>query len=493
MSADRRNKIEENKMREKTARELDERYDKAMKAMEKQVEDAQAQYKESMDSLPNGWEMIGMDIVEGLGQVVTNMGNAIVSTCSKLTTLGDCSEIVDIFLELPINTKASQILQQATTLQEFMNGDEINWKDLYDQRNKSAKSKLNEKQFKRISKEIENEENSKAKDEALSLCKSGFAICEQIAMYSPDKKWDKKTTKKLIEDVKKLYEDAHKFDSKSKKDSGISAFAPKPPLMSKTEENSGHQRASQRAAENARFKIEQSREQLKQSREQYNKAVERMERNQKELTDILVEMQNCNIKEIEFDTTIKMLVKGMDAMGRVKEQWEKMVRFFQMVANIVKTSLSKTMKHFAQSAKDAQTLSYNSRLFTKDLMYNQAFQASNIASLVHMISGTYCEVSSKYLMDRVSSLGKLMALDKDKPEFLQERLKLQDSCKEAQENILKLVIQNKKDFEKNTDTRMAQIEGGLKAVLPAADPEETKRIQEIVQGAMTKEDLDLYT
>eukprot|EP00066_Takifugu_rubripes_P010813 XP_003978935.1 PREDICTED: uncharacterized protein LOC101069026 [Takifugu rubripes] len=127
-------------------------------------------------------------------------------------------------------------------------------------------------------------------------------------------------------------------------------------------------------------------------------------------------------------------------------------------------------------------LSYNDKLFTKDLLYNQAFQASNVASLVHMISGTYTEVSSKYLMDRVSSLGRLMAMDKDRPEFHQERAMLQQSCQDAQRGILQLVIKNKKDFERKTDARMEKIECELKAILPAAPPQETERIKEIVQA-----------
>ena len=210
--------------------------------------------------------------------------------------------------------------------------------------------------------------------------------------------------------------------------------------------------------------------------------MENMEKNQKELTDVLVEMQNCKIKEIDFDTTVKMLVKGLDAMGRVKEQWEKMVRFFQMVSTLVKTSLSKTLHNFVTTADDLKKLSYNNKLFLKDLLYNQAFQASNIASLVHMISGTYTEVSNKYLMDKVSCLGKLMAMDKSKPEFLQERLNLQESCQAAQDGILQLVLKNKKEFERKTDARMAKIEGELEAILPSALPQETERIKEIVQA-----------
>ncbi|XP_024140402.1 uncharacterized protein LOC112154045 [Oryzias melastigma] len=499
------NKIKENKLREKTAKELEEKYDKAMKAMEKQVEEAQEQFKTSMNSLPTGAELIVMEIAGAFSQTVTAMGSAVAAMASRqpqtqpqqCTQTGSSEQVAqknetekeDPAAEMEIYAKSPEILTSVGSFLEYIDKDEIIWKTLYDQQKKEPKTKFFKGILERISKEMEKAEKSKAKDSALSLCKRGIAIFEQIATYSPDKKWDKTKTKKLIEEVRKLQQDTQQFDSKSKMKNGVSAITAQPPMMSKM--NPG-QNAGQMAVQNARFQIEQSKEQLKQCREEYNKAVGRMERNKKELTDILVEMQNCDVKKIEFDTTIKMLVKGMDAMGRVKEQWEKMVRFFQMVANIVKTSLSKTMNHFAQSAKDAQTLSYNSRLFTKDLLYNQAFQASNIASLVHMISGTYCEVSNKHLMDRISSLGRLMTLENTNPEFDKERKKLQESCQDAQESILKLVIQNKKDFEKNTDTRMAQIEGGLKAVLPAADPEETKRIQEIVQGGMTEEETDCY-
>ncbi|GLD73513.1 uncharacterized protein AKAME5_002483800 [Lates japonicus] len=93
-------------------------------------------------------------------------------------------------------------------------------------------------------------------------------------------------------------------------------------------------------------------------------------------------------------------------------------------------------------------------LFAKDQLYNQWPLASNVASLVHMISETYTEVSNKYPMDRVSSLGKLMTMDKEKSEIEQEHQKLGNSCQEAQEGILKLVLENKKEFEMKTDARM---------------------------------------
>ncbi|XP_024136551.1 uncharacterized protein LOC112151736 [Oryzias melastigma] len=491
-------KIQENKLKEQTAKEITERSKKTFETLSKEMEEAQNQYKNAMNSLPSGWEIIGMDVVEGLGQIVTVLGNACVSMSSSNTESSGKTasktnpnkegENKDMVSEIAIYSRSEQILKLTSIFGEFINDKGINWKELYDQKNKSTKTKWSEDQFKRISQELEKMPKSKVKEDALTLCNKGIAICGELAKYAPEQKCDEKKTNEIIKDTKKLHEDAMKFDCESKKKSGSPALTPQSPMKFREEEKTGRKSASQVATENARFRIEQSREQLKQTRDSYEKAVQNMEKNQKELTDILVDMQKCKIKEIDFDTTIKMLVKGMDAMGRVKEQWEKMVRFFQMVANIVKTSLGTTLETFVKTSEDTMKLSYSCKLFAKDILYNQAFQASNISSLVHMISGTYCEVSSKYLMDRISSLGKLMAMDKEKPEFMQERLKLQQSCKEAQEGILHLVLRNKAEFERKIDDRIAKIETELKAVLPSDPPQETERIKEIVQSSFGDED-----
>ncbi|XP_029694862.1 uncharacterized protein isoform X2 [Takifugu rubripes] len=484
-------KLEETKMKEKTAKQLNERSKKAMEDLEKEMEGAQEAFNSAMNSIPTGWEMIAMDFVEGISSAVTGILNGFVSRTSNSsggaggspTTLNASDTKVDEIAQIRVCSKSEEIMKLAGLLKGFVKNGEIDWKDLYDQKHKTCtKANWIEEQFKRITGELKTLPEEKLCDRALSICEHGINICEEMNMYSPEHKWnDEKTTEQNTK-ITQLHEDSLAFDSNSKKISGTPALTPKPPMMFKTENNSEHTSSGQRASENARYKIELSREQLKQTRDSYQKSVENMEKNERELTEILCEMQKCNIKEIDFDTTIKMLVKGLDAMGRVKEQWEKMVRFFQMVSNIVKTSLSKTLKNFVTTCDDSKKLSYNDKLFTKDLLYNQAFQASNVASLVHMISGTYTEVSSKYLMDRVSSLGRLMAMDKDRPEFHQERAMLQQSCQDAQRGILQLVIKNKKDFERKTDARMEKIECELKAVLPAAPPQETERIKEIVQA-----------
>uniref|UniRef100_A0A8C2HQ00 Uncharacterized protein n=1 Tax=Cyprinus carpio TaxID=7962 RepID=A0A8C2HQ00_CYPCA len=504
-------KLEESKLREESAIETKRRTEKAVSAMEKELDQAHKSYKKALDSLPSGWNMIGMDLVGGITQSITGLINGVTSVithpvrnmCSATTKIADTwSNIIDqdsvrdVVADINAYSKSAEILKCVQNIKQLMNveseDDDIDWKKLYDQKNKNTKSDFINRQFKRITDDLKEIPGCPAKKQAQKLCKKGMEICSQLEKYAPDGKCDKDISTKIIQDVLDLIESTQIFDCKSKDITNSPAISPTPPMMYKEGNKSENMSPSQKATENARFSIEQNRAQLNKTRETYEKCVENLEKNHKELTEILVTMRNCELTEIDFRTTIEMLVKGMDAMGRVKEQWEKMVHLFQMVSNIVKTSLSKTLTNFVSTSEKTQALSYNAKLFSKDLLYTQAFQACNIASLVHMISGTYTDVSNKYLMDRVSSLGKLMVMDKSKPEFECERQQLQNSCDEAQRGILRLVLKNKEDFDRKSTARLERIDRELLAILPAAPPEKIKRIEEAIQAGFSEEEEASY-
>ncbi|XP_062373902.1 uncharacterized protein LOC134062046 [Sardina pilchardus] len=515
-------KIEEAKLRKKASDEANARAEKAMKEMDKQLSDAQRSFNESMDSLPTGWEVVGMNLVEGLSAGLMTYLNSMTraSAMSLLTSqlsptntgitsqpqgIQPQRQANDPFAANNIFSKSAELLSHCESLKMFVGGNrQINEAELYDQQRQKAKSDFQKNNFHRILTSIQSENECEPKVQAVQICQKGISLCDKLGQYAVEKQArpelepaSDQTANQLIYLIDEIYGLAQSFDSKSKRITNTAAFPVKPPQLIQSQSQAGGpetKSASQMATENARLRIEQSRAQLDAVRAMYQKSADNMEKNKRELTEILVMMRNCEVKEIDFKTTIKMLVKGLDAMGRVKEQWEKMVRFFQMVSNIIKTCLKTCLDDFLKTASKATntSLKYSSRMFMKDMIYNQAFQASNIASLVNMISGTYAEVSAKYLMDRVSSLGRLMALDPSNPQFTAERTGLQNACEEAQDGIRRLVLENKRKFEMRTQDRMKKIEGDLLAVMPPPRKEETNKVKAIVQSAFTKEDEDQF-
>uniref|UniRef100_A0A8C4RXP6 Uncharacterized protein n=1 Tax=Erpetoichthys calabaricus TaxID=27687 RepID=A0A8C4RXP6_ERPCA len=499
-------KLEEAKMKKESTELAKKLAQENMTRMTKQLDEAHDMFKKSMDSMPSGWEMIGMNFVEGITDSVNSLISgyvAMYTAPSKIVggikgTIGSAIHPGQSTNPAAVNnaySKSAQLLKLSQQIQVFVEKDQIKWNDLYDDKSQSVKSDWQKKQFEDIEKSVKAEEESKPKERVLEICKAAVSVCNLLTKYAPKKECPEEEKKKLLAQISSLKDSCEMFDSESKAFTNSSAFSATPPKMA--QQSSGEkQSAGQMATENARFKIEQSRAQLQQVQDMYQKSVDNLEKNNKELAEILTTMQSCKVKEIDFNTVVKMLVKGLDAMGRVKEQWEKMVRFFQMISNLISTCLNTSLKQF-QFVGAANNVSkiegYSSDSFVKDMIYTYAFQSSNIANLVHMIAGTYTEVSNLYLMDRVSSLGKLMALDPNNPQFEWERAKLKSDCECAQEGICSLVQKNKNDFDNLLNERVLKIENELQSVLPPVSDMERKRIESNVKAGLkelTKEEED---
>nr|XP_023655911.1 uncharacterized protein LOC111837798 [Paramormyrops kingsleyae] len=488
-----KDKIVENKMKKEDSERRKERAQKRLEDMNKQLEEAQKSFDTAMDSMPSGWEVLGMNLAEGLTERVFGIMSNVASQMAKEVKNTVTDSDADVAMS-NILSKAGQILKHAETLNSFIDKQQIKWSEIYDQKKDKTKTTYVGEQYNQIKTSVESEKGCKAKEAALSICTDAIKLCSELTEIAPDGKCEDDKTKDMTGRMQELLKRCQTFDSQNKAFTNTPVFTLEPPQQAK---ESGKKRAGEMAAENARLRIEQSRAQVQMMTQNQKENLDNLEKNQKELTDILITLQRCEVKEIDFNTTIKMLVKGLDAMGRVKEQWEKMVRFFQMISNIIKTCLSRSLTDFVkQSQKASQKhLSYNSKKFMIDLIYQQAFYASNVASLVNMISGTYVEVSNEHLMDRISSLGKLMALDTSNPDFESERRKLQDACKEAQEAIRDLVKKNNNKFDQKTKERLEKIESELKPMLPPVSEEKMKEMKEITESAfkeMSREDEDQF-
>ncbi|MCJ8749382.1 hypothetical protein PDJAM_G00175600, partial [Pangasius djambal] len=163
-------KLDEAKMRKQSSEEATKRSEKAMKAMEEQLKEAHAGYKEAMDSLPGGWEMIGMDLVGGLTESFTAVVNGVTAVitepvnqlCQATRRIADTKHYikgqesaVDGVDVINIYSKSAEILMCTVKVQEFVQDNIINWKDLYDQKNKATLTDFHAGQFKRIKESLE--------------------------------------------------------------------------------------------------------------------------------------------------------------------------------------------------------------------------------------------------------------------------------------------------------------------------------------------------
>ncbi|XP_067844628.1 uncharacterized protein [Heptranchias perlo] len=329
------------------------------------------------------------------------------------------------------------------------------------QNTNSADCKL---MFQRILCKIEQEEDCSAKKAALELCKEGVLTCERLEEITEYGKPDEARLESLATDIRELNVKVLKYFPGIIRSTKAPAFAPQLPNLSRDADvEKVEESLSRIVLDQACFKVEQAKCQLDTARQQYQQMYETKDKATKDLDEVLITMMKCQVKEIDYDSTLKLLVTGLDAMSRVKEQWAKMSNFFQMMSNLIKVSLSDTLTQFTSiSGEDEEFSAYHQDTFVKSMIYTEAFQACNIANLCHMISATYVEISQKYLRDQVSSLETYINLSPSDPLFNVKRCKLQEGYTVTKEAINELVKKNKQEFDMQIQQRIDNIDSTLK-------------------------------
>ena len=396
-----RRTLDEERQKKIMFEEEEKRAQEEFKKRGKQIEEANRMFQEAMDSLPSGWDIIGMNFVEGF----LNIFNGILGGITNLVTnpLGVVSDGIKSIINnknpqggpateghpgnnaSDIFSKSGLLLSAVQSLSSFIQEDQIQWTKIVD----PPMCDWIKKQVENV--KIPDVKESPAKLLAEKICQQAISICSALIQMAPEGKHDDDNQNKaLVKQIKDLMKSAQQFDSMGKKESNTSSFPVQPPAMAKAQ-SSQSSSATETATQNARFRIEQMRIQLDQATQQYEKSLEKMERKKRELTETLMKLRSYEVKEIDFETTIRLLAIGLTAMGRLQEKWRKMVQFFQMISNIIDTSLKTSLKDFVDTATipHPENMKYSTKMFLKDQLYQQTFEASNIASLVNMISGTY--------------------------------------------------------------------------------------------------------
>ncbi|XP_048449717.1 uncharacterized protein LOC109925802 [Rhincodon typus] len=500
--------LEDAKLRKATAEKEKRQADEYFTRMNKQVEEAHDAYKRALESAPSEWGVMGMFAVENSINMVSNLVSGFMSmvtadpvslSTTVVETLANVSNVIaekvknkeqakapsqqpelDPVAASSVLSKSSELLLATIKLQDLLSDDaKLNLDKLLDRVTGSVNSDISRHMFQRIKTEINLEEDCSPKEAALTLCRKGIAICEKLEEIGQCEKPSEEQMERVAVRIGELYGKVVKFSAGCMTTNNSTVLPQTAPNLSKAagEQDPEDKSMVHTVVTQARLKIENAKAHLDNTRTEYERSFEAMKQSNKELDEILTMMRKCQVTKIDFDVTLKMLTQGLDALGRVREQWTKMIRFFEMVSNLIHICLTKTLKKFVTDSDEIQAIKgYNQQQHIRDLIYAQAFQATNISHLVNMISRTYVEISSKYLMDRVTSLGRLITLDPEDAEFQSERQLLQQGCAEARQMIMERVLSNKEQFETRIQQRIEVIDSELKAVLPPASKVELQAI-----------------
>ena len=494
--------------------------EKAMKSrlekMEKDVTEAQADFKDAVKSIPSGADMLLMSAAEAMIEGVRNLTSvaSIVKGVGKKKArqlLFDDSDTEDedetpenldismskqkVYLQIEIISKHINQLAQIV----WGSGDATNPKPDFTAISKDQSVKEIEQILNRCQNNVQRETKCKELSKQVSqFCVKGKQICEKMISMTKQITTENNENKiaSISEEVNSLRNDLEKRAVVARKKLGKNPLDNKPPHLAKMPTQSKSGSAVQAAREDARFKVDLAKETLKDAKQRQDKAFEELKETNDRLTKVLKEMETLDIQKIDFDIIRDTLVKGINALAAVREQWGKLVRFFQMLSNLIKCCLHASLKDFVDTANVGRGLSLGGKPLSdcyRDVIFEQATQANKVAYVVHTIAKTYVQVSEQHLMDRITCLGQLIALDpkKDEHEIQQRRHALYNGCRKAQDAIKALVSEEKENFHRQIEARIARIDKEVGQLIPALPPAREAEIQNTVESGFNMADEEI--
>ena len=483
--------------------------EKKREEMMRQMKDAEKDYKEAIESVPSTGDLVGLAATEMLLGVVKGVSNFFTAGLANVFSGGGkkSSQVTGTFEAQPDSSDsdsskrygAIQIalrlvgnieietakIKKLATGNKSEGGKGPEW-DNIEREARMIKQKLKNYIKRDIPKTAFNKEH------LTKLCTDGMKICDTLLELKKSMNKDEEDVEEVMSRSKDLSTTAEIAREGLKSALGGNTLENKSPRQAKQEipQSQDDDGLVKSALQNARFKTESAKQNLKETRAIYEKSCQDVDEKMKQMGEDLAELAGLQPKKIDLETIRKTLIKGIHALGELREQWGKLVKLFQMLSNLVKCCLQSSLKEFVSTSSMQMQLTERGMAMSdtmRDVLFEQAFKANQIAYVVNSISSVYVEVSDKHLMDRITCLGKLIALDpdQDRQEIMEKREELNEGCWEAQEAIKRIANQKKKEIEEAFDKRIGRIEHEVEALMPPMAEAEIKEIQEQVKTAMT--------
>ena len=480
--------------KEKEARERIELAKKQQERLENEVRQAKRSWEKAVDSMPSGWDVLGMEVVETIVHGIFDTppeadreretdAEQSPTEDQPVSVAGRVGEQLKIF--------TTRLSEDLTSASEKGKGDtDSKENEPLDKKLLKMKVAMESLQEGLAGKDTDSEVQELLK-QGLEISWEGENMASQLS-FTPGKLMG------IAKRAAKLKDNVMKFCAKRRAKTEANPYTTKPPRQAKSmasSASSARPSAAKSAIEGARVKMAETKSLLERQEDRYDKTCDQLKESNEELSKVLESLAEFSQEKLaDFDQIRNTLMQGIKALASVRKQWQKLVEFFQYVTNIIKVCQNESLSSFVEYAKVGQKRAlengYAGVDFMRDLIYEQVSQANTTSYVVWSISDTYVEISRNHLMSRLASLGELIALDPQKERHTIELKKreLMESSQEAQEAIEAKVWEAKNHFHEKVTKRIKQIETELLKVLPPADPARIKEIEENVKAGIKEAD-----
>ncbi|CAF2109584.1 unnamed protein product [Rotaria magnacalcarata] len=213
------------------------------------------------------------------------------------------------------------------------------------------------------------------------------------------------------------------------------------------------------SSQNEKFVAQLSLDRLQSAESRYDKIFGDLKQNQEELAKLMGKIASLDMNRIQYREILELMREALHLLAKVREQWGQLVLFFAEVATRAEITLSGTLGPFITQAGQAgsESLTPDERLFYVDLLKAQAGDIDTQTQMLYLMSRTYVDMSTHYIMGRLAGLSKMLLArdDNERNSFLAQ---LVADTRTNQQAVMDLVVQRKNNYQSAIQKRRIELE-----------------------------------
>ncbi|XP_071125138.1 putative leucine-rich repeat-containing protein DDB_G0290503 [Mytilus edulis] len=422
--------------------------------MKKEIKDMQNDFEETLDEMPSSTKLLGLSLVDGfLGVAKTifrghsdDMFEEIQTTREEPETPEDRANKRAYRFAEEINRHVHTLVNVATS--RLDKGEKIpNWNEIDSVRSAKESLKLNLKNINR------DQMQSEVHMRAIQICEDSIRLCKQLIALQKDLKLNDDRVKALIIEVEDTLDISEQFATDA--DTFLHSRGPRMSWHKSMFSSS----LVHNELIKAHIKVDSAQEVLQGSRKKQEEMFQSLKRNNARMEDTLKDLAKFKVEKVDFEEIRKTLIKGIEAIQNVREEWGRVVRFFKTISKMIKMNFYVNVNTLIEHSNIGTKLKLKNDAFpalTRKLVSESMLKVSALSYAVHEIASTYVEISEKHLLDQMNALGGLAALDPktEQTKISEKREQLNENCQNALNEISKIVMKKRQE-------RLAKVERKL--------------------------------
>eukprot|EP00092_Neocalanus_flemingeri_P022121 GFUD01023997.1.p1 GENE.GFUD01023997.1~~GFUD01023997.1.p1 ORF type:complete len:725 (+),score=235.41 GFUD01023997.1:49-2223(+) len=261
---------------------------------------------------------------------------------------------------------------------------------------------------------------------------------------------------------------------------------PGPGMMDKLMKMGEGTNLTENVLNNAHLKVECSREQLKSCEERLEKALHKSRESQVAKMKIEKSLEEYDLQTKELPQLLKVIEEGLVAMGEMKQEWSKLLRFFTSIATIIDAATGPAIKSFEDyvSKTGEKRLKRGDEFEPSDMIRQQIYgitkEAGKQAFVVNRIAGCYSTISRQHLMPLVAKLNSMIVLDKERDgtKINEHKMALREASAKARYAIDEITQENIYRARQMLQDRMTELDTLVDTCIPALPTNKMLAVQQ---------------